>query len=260
MLQTAENVARRYDVSRQQQDEFAALSQQKAAAAQKEGRFSEIVPTPATRFTVQADGTYKRETALQEFDDGVRAGTTVDVLAGLRPVFAANGSVTAGNSSQTTDGAAATLLMSEAKVKELGIADDMLKRAVNVGFSGGEKKRNEMLQMAMLEPRLALLDETDSGLDIDALKTVADGVNALRSPERSMLIITHYNRLLEELRPDVVHVFVDGVIQESGGAELATELEETGYDRWIKPIETGVSLGGLGGLGGSDDPFADPFA
>ena len=118
---TAENVATRYGVSREQQDEFAALSQEKAAAAQKEGRFTELVPTPATRFTLQKDGTYQRETFTQDFDDGVRAGTTAEVLAGLRPVFAAAGSVTAGNSSQTTDGAAATVLMSEAKIKELGI-------------------------------------------------------------------------------------------------------------------------------------------
>ncbi len=115
------------------------------------------------------------------------------------------------------------------KVKELGIADDMLKRAVNVGFSGGEKKRNEMLQMAVLEPRLAVLDETDSGLDIDALKTVADGVNALRSPERSMLIITHYQRLLNYIVPDRVHVLAHGRIQRSGGKELAQELEQKGY-------------------------------
>lgn len=118
---TAENVANRYDVSREQQDAFAALSQQKAAAAQKEGRFTELVPTPATRFVLQADGTYKRETTLQAYDDGVRAGTTAEILAGLRPVFAVAGSVTAGNSSQTTDGAAATVLMSEDKVNELGI-------------------------------------------------------------------------------------------------------------------------------------------
>lgn len=118
---TAENVAQRYDVSREQQDEFAALSQQKAAAAQKEGRFTEIIPTPAARFVPQEDGTYQRETFLQDFDDGVREGTTVEVLAGLRPVFAAAGSVTAGNSSQTTDGAAATVMMSEVKVKELGL-------------------------------------------------------------------------------------------------------------------------------------------
>jgi len=119
---TAENVARRYDVSRQHQDEFAALSQQKAAAAQQQGWFTEVVPTPATRFVTGADGTYKRETFLQNLDDGVRPGTTVEILAGLHPVFAAGGTVTAGNSSQTTDGAAATVLMSESKVKELDIA------------------------------------------------------------------------------------------------------------------------------------------
>jgi Fe-S cluster assembly ATP-binding protein len=115
------------------------------------------------------------------------------------------------------------------KVKELGIADEMLKRAVNVGFSGGEKKRNEMLQMALLEPRLAVLDETDSGLDIDALKAVADGVNALRGPDRSMLVITHYQRLLDYIVPDKVHVLAGGRIVRSGGKELARELERTGY-------------------------------
>jgi acetyl-CoA acyltransferase len=118
---TAEHVAQRYHVSREQQDEFAFHSQMKAAAAQKEGRFTEIVPTPATRFVPQADGTYRRETFIQDFDDGVRADTTKEGLAGLRPVFAANGSVTAGNSSQTTDGAAATVLMSAEKVAELGL-------------------------------------------------------------------------------------------------------------------------------------------
>lgn len=118
---TAEHVARRYDVSREQQDEFAANSQQKAAQAQKDGRFTEIVPTPATRFAARPDGTYERQTFLQDFDDGVRPETTKESLAGLRPAFAANGSVTAGNSSQTTDGAAATILMSPEKVKELGI-------------------------------------------------------------------------------------------------------------------------------------------
>ncbi len=114
-------------------------------------------------------------------------------------------------------------------VKELGIADEMLKRAVNVGFSGGEKKRNEMLQMALLEPRLAVLDETDSGLDIDALKAVADGVNALRAPDRSMLVITHYQRLLDYIVPDKVHVLAGGRIVRSGGKDLARELERTGY-------------------------------
>jgi Fe-S cluster assembly ATP-binding protein len=115
------------------------------------------------------------------------------------------------------------------KTKELGISDDMLKRAVNVGFSGGEKKRNEILQMAVLNPILAILDETDSGLDIDALKIVAEGVNKLRSPDRSMIIITHYQRLLDYIVPDKVHVLAHGRIQRSGGKELALELEEKGY-------------------------------
>lgn len=118
---TAENVARRYDVSREQQDQFAAASHQKAAQAQKEGGFTEVIPTPATRFVLAEDGTYRRETFLQDFDDGVRATTTAEGLAGLHPVFAANGSVTAGNSSQMTDGAAATILMSEEKVNQLAV-------------------------------------------------------------------------------------------------------------------------------------------
>ncbi len=118
---TAENVAKRYDVSREAQDEFACHSQMKAAAAQKDGKYTEIVPTPAARYVQTADGTYKRETFLQEFDDGVRATTTVEGLAKLRPVFAVNGSVTAGNSSQTTDGAAASVIASEAAVQKLGL-------------------------------------------------------------------------------------------------------------------------------------------
>jgi len=115
------------------------------------------------------------------------------------------------------------------KTKQLGMTDEMLKRAVNVGFSGGEKKRNETLQMAVLEPKFAILDETDSGLDIDALKIVAEGVNALRGPERSMLVITHYQRLLDYIVPDHVHVLAHGRIQRSGGKELALELEKNGY-------------------------------
>jgi len=115
------------------------------------------------------------------------------------------------------------------KTKELGISDDMLKRAVNVGFSGGEKKRNEVLQMAVLNPALAILDETDSGLDIDALKIVSNGVNALRAPDRATLVITHYQRLLDHIVPDYVHVLAKGRIQRSGGKELALELEEKGY-------------------------------
>ncbi len=115
------------------------------------------------------------------------------------------------------------------KTKELGMSDEMLKRAVNSGFSGGEKKRNEMLQMAVLEPSLAILDETDSGLDIDALKTVADAVNAMRTPERTFLVITHYQRLLTYIVPDHVHVLMGGRIVRSGGRELAEELEAKGY-------------------------------
>src|SRR6478752_3698684 len=111
----------------------------------------------------------------------------------------------------------------------LGISQEMLRRAVNVGFSGGEKKRNEILQMAILQPTLAVLDETDSGLDIDALKIVADGVNRLRSRERSMVVITHYQRLLEFIVPDVVHVLAKGRVVKSGGKELALELEAKGY-------------------------------
>jgi Fe-S cluster assembly ATP-binding protein len=112
---------------------------------------------------------------------------------------------------------------------KLSINLDMLKRPVNVGFSGGEKKRNEILQMALLEPKLAVLDETDSGLDIDALKVVADGVNRLRSPDRAMIVITHYQRLLEHIVPDIVHVLSNGRIVRTGGRELALELEAKGY-------------------------------
>jgi Fe-S cluster assembly ATP-binding protein len=106
---------------------------------------------------------------------------------------------------------------------------EMLRRPINTGFSGGEKKRNEILQMALLEPRLAILDETDSGLDIDALRIVADGVNALRSPARAMLVITHYQRLLNHIVPDVVHVMANGRIARTGGKDLALELDEQGY-------------------------------
>jgi len=116
---------------------------------------------------------------------------------------------------------------------KLEINQDMLRRAVNVGFSGGEKKRNEVLQMAMLEPRLAVLDETDSGLGIDALKIVSDGVNRLRSPERSFIVITHYQRLLDYIVPDVVHVLSKGRIVRTGGKELALELEEKGYAQYV---------------------------
>jgi Fe-S cluster assembly ATP-binding protein len=119
------------------------------------------------------------------------------------------------------------------KLKVIGWEDTFLNRAVNEGFSGGEKKRNEIIQMAVLEPRLAILDETDSGLDIDALKLVAEAVNRLRSPDRSMVIVTHYQRLLNYITPDRVHVLHNGRIVRSGGRELAFELEEKGYD-WLK--------------------------
>jgi len=115
---------------------------------------------------------------------------------------------------------------------QLGITQEMLRRAVNVGFSGGEKKRNEILQMAILQPRLAVLDETDSGLDIDALKIVADGVNRLRAPERGMVVITHYQRLLNYIVPDVVHVMAKGRVVKTGGKELALELEANGYAQY----------------------------
>ena len=119
------------------------------------------------------------------------------------------------------------------KLAVLHLKDELLHRGVNEGFSGGEKKRNEIFQLAVLEPKLAILDETDSGLDIDALKAVADGVNALRSPDRAFVVITHYQRLLDYIKPDVVHVLADGRIVESGGPELALELEAHGY-AWIK--------------------------
>lgn len=115
------------------------------------------------------------------------------------------------------------------KSKPLNVSDEMLKRSLNVGYSGGEKKRAEVLQMSLLEPALAVLDETDSGLDIDALKTVAEGVNALRSPERAMVVITHYQRLLDYIVPDVVHVLSRGRIVKTGGKDLALELEKSGY-------------------------------
>jgi Fe-S cluster assembly ATP-binding protein len=118
------------------------------------------------------------------------------------------------------------------KLRVLHISDELLHRAVNAGFSGGEKKRNEIFQMAVLEPKLAILDETDSGLDIDALKMVADGVNAMRNPQRAFVVITHYQRLLDYIVPDFVHVMVDGRIVQSGDKSLALKLEEQGYS-WI---------------------------
>jgi Fe-S cluster assembly ATP-binding protein len=125
--------------------------------------------------------------------------------------------------------AAEFLKVVRAKAKTLKIEADMLKRPVNVGFSGGEKKRNEILQMAMLEPKMCILDETDSGLDVDAMKLVAEGVNALRDEGRSFLVITHYQRLLDHIKPDVVHIMANGRIVKSGGPELALEVETNGY-------------------------------
>jgi Fe-S cluster assembly ATP-binding protein len=128
--------------------------------------------------------------------------------------------------------APAFLKLAREKAAGLKIDFEMLKRALNVGFSGGEKKRMEILQMAMLSPRFLILDETDSGLDIDALRIVSDGVNALRSPERGMLVITHYQRLLDYIKPDRVHVLAGGRIVASGGPELAHDLEKNGYERY----------------------------
>jgi Fe-S cluster assembly ATP-binding protein len=130
--------------------------------------------------------------------------------------------------------APAFLKLAREKAAELKIDFEMLKRSLNVGFSGGEKKRMEILQMAMLSPRFLILDETDSGLDIDALRIVADGVNALRSPDRAMLVITHYQRLLDYIKPDRVHVLSAGRIVASGGPELAHELEREGYDKYAR--------------------------
>lgn len=129
------------------------------------------------------------------------------------------------------------------RMKLVQMDDRLLNRAVNEGFSGGEKKRNEIFQMAVLEPRLAILDETDSGLDIDALRIVADGVNRLRSPERSIIVVTHYQRLLNYIVPDFVHVLVNGRIVKSGGKELALELEEKGYT-WVEKESLRAELTG----------------
>ena len=125
--------------------------------------------------------------------------------------------------------AAEFLKLVREKAKSLKIDNDMLKRPVNVGFSGGEKKRNEILQMAVLEPKMCILDETDSGLDVDAMKLVSEGVNALRDGGRSFLVITHYQRLLDHIQPDVVHIMADGRIVKTGGPELALEVENNGY-------------------------------
>lgn len=125
----------------------------------------------------------------------------------------------------------------QAKIDLLGMRADLLERSVNVGFSGGEKKRNDIFQMALLEPKLCILDETDSGLDIDALRVVANGVNALRSDDRSFIVVTHYQRLLDYIKPDHVHVLFNGRIVKSGGFELVHELEENGYDNIIQQYQ-----------------------
>src|SRR3712207_2389051 len=130
------------------------------------------------------------------------------------------------------------------KAKLVGVKEELIKRDVNAGFSGGEKKRNEILQLAMLEPKLAVLDETDSGLDIDALRTVADGVNRLRSPERAMIVITHYQRLLDYIVPDKVHVLARGRVERTGGKELALELERTGYGGAETPPAAAAAVAG----------------
>lgn len=132
--------------------------------------------------------------------------------------------------------AADFLKLVRARAKELKIDADMLKRPVNVGFSGGEKKRNEILQMAMLEPKMCILDETDSGLDVDAMKLVAEGVNALRSTGRGFLVITHYQRLLDHIKPDFVHIMADGRIVKTGGPELALEVENNGYGNILAEV------------------------
>jgi Fe-S cluster assembly ATP-binding protein len=126
------------------------------------------------------------------------------------------------------------------KLKVLHVDESMLQRSVNEGFSGGEKKRNEIFHMAVMEPTLAVLDETDSGLDIDALRVVSDGVNAMRSPDRAFIVVTHYQRLLNYIVPDFVHVLSEGRIVRSGGRELALELEEKGYSSWVEPAAAGA--------------------
>src|SRR6185437_6046661 len=159
--------------------------------------------------------------------NGSGKSTLAGLLAG-RPGYDASGSVLYEGGEAELD-AGQFLKAVRAKLKLLDVGEDLLQRAVNVGFSGGEKKRNEIFQMAMLEPKLAILDETDSGLDIDALRVVANGVNRLRAPDRAAIMITHYQRLLDYVVPDVVHVLSHGRIVRSGDKSLATELECRGY-------------------------------
>ena len=132
------------------------------------------------------------------------------------------------------------LALVKARLEQMQMDEELLYRAVNTGFSGGEKKRNEILQLLVLEPRLAILDETDSGLDIDALQVVAEGVNSLRSPERAFLVVTHYQRLLNYIEPDFVHVLANGHLVKSGGPELAQELEQRGYG-WLTEAAAGAT-------------------
>ena len=156
-------------------------------------------------------------------------------IPGVANIYLLKAAINAVRKAQGLEGLDAVDLLEYVKEKMalVGMDPDLLQRNVNEGFSGGEKKRNEILQMAVLEPTLAILDETDSGLDIDALKTIADGVNSLRSPHRATLLITHYQRLLNYIVPDYVHVLLDGRIVKSGSHELATELEEKGYG-WLE--------------------------
>jgi Fe-S cluster assembly ATP-binding protein len=144
----------------------------------------------------------------------------------------------------------------EEKIKLVDIDPEMLNRFVNAGFSGGEKKRNEILQLAVLEPRLGILDETDSGLDIDAVRIVADGVNRLRRPDNATIVVTHYQRLLNYIVPDYVHVLADGRVVKSGGKELALELEEKGYD-WLQGGSNGDARGSLPGVAAAAQAAAD---
>ena len=156
-------------------------------------------------------------------------------VPGVRPwqfLKAARDAIDGANGSQKMSVRAFSRLFDE-KVEDVGINPDLMKRSLNEGFSGGEKKRNEMLQMEVLEPRIAIMDETDSGLDIDALQAVADGVNKMRSPNRSFVIVTHYQRLLHYVSPNVVHVLVDGKIVETGDAKLAEKVEANGYRDYI---------------------------
>ena len=162
-------------------------------------------------------------------------------VPGVRPwqfLKAARDAIDDANGKQKTSVRAFSRLF-DTKVKDVGINPDLMKRSLNEGFSGGEKKRNEMLQMEVLEPRIAIMDETDSGLDIDALQAVADGVNKMRSPDRSFLIVTHYQRLLHYVSPDVVHVLVDGKIVETGDAGLAEKVEQNGYRDYLAAQRNG---------------------